>query len=85
LRPGAAWDTYRPALADALAKIAAFGLDALVVSLGVDTFERDPISRFKLKSEDYLRIGELISTAGRCSSWKAATRWRRSGSTRSTC
>ncbi len=61
LRPGTAWNAYRPALADALARIAAFGPDAVVVSLGVDTFERDPISSFKLKSEDYLRVGELIA------------------------
>jgi len=32
-----------------------------VVSLGVDTFERDPISHFKLESRDYLRIGERIA------------------------
>jgi acetoin utilization deacetylase AcuC-like enzyme len=61
LRPGTAWDAYRPALVDAITKIAAFAPDALVISLGVDTFERDPISRFKLRSEDYLRIGELIA------------------------
>jgi acetoin utilization deacetylase AcuC-like enzyme len=61
LRPGTTWEAYRPALADALAKTAAFGPDALVVSLGVDTFEHDPISRFKLRSEDYLRIGEMIA------------------------
>ncbi|MGE0119274.1 MAG: histone deacetylase family protein [Dongiaceae bacterium] len=61
LRPGTAWDAYRPALADAIARIAAFAPDALVVSLGVDTFERDPISRFKLKSEDYLRMGGMIA------------------------
>ncbi|HUL08124.1 MAG TPA: hypothetical protein VLV76_17510, partial [Candidatus Acidoferrum sp.] len=65
LRPGTAWDTYRPALVDAIARIAAFGPDALIVSLGVDTFERDPISRFKLKSEDYLRIGEMIAALKR--------------------
>jgi len=65
LRPGIAWDAYRPALADAVAKVAAFGPEALVVSLGVDTFERDPISSFKLKSEDYLRIGEMIAAAKR--------------------
>ena len=32
----------------------------IVVSLGVDTFEKDPISFFKLKSEDFLSIGKLI-------------------------
>jgi acetoin utilization deacetylase AcuC-like enzyme len=28
--------------------------------LGVDTFEDDPISFFKLTSEDYLQMGERI-------------------------
>ncbi len=37
---------------------------ALVVSLGVDTFERDPISRFALRSDDYLEIGARIRRAG---------------------
>jgi acetoin utilization deacetylase AcuC-like enzyme len=65
LRPGTAWDSYRPALADALSTIAAFAPDALVISLGVDTFERDPISRFKLRSDDYLRVGEMIAAVNR--------------------
>jgi len=34
--------------------------NALVVSLGVDTFEGDPISRLKLTSEDFPRIGARI-------------------------
>ena len=33
----------------------------MVVSLGVDTFERDPISKFKLTRPDYLEIGRRIS------------------------
>jgi acetoin utilization deacetylase AcuC-like enzyme len=61
LRPGTAWDSYRPALADAIGKIAAFAPDVVVVSLGVDTFKDDPISRFKLESEDYLRMGAMIA------------------------
>jgi len=31
-----------------------------VVSLGVDTFEHDPISFFKLKTEDYITTGSMI-------------------------
>jgi acetoin utilization deacetylase AcuC-like enzyme len=42
-----------------------YGPDALVVSLGVDTFEKDPISQFKLKSDDYLRIGAAIAKLGK--------------------
>jgi len=36
----------------------------LVVSLGVDTFEKDPISHFKLTSEDYPKIGRRIAELG---------------------
>jgi len=64
LRPGTAWDAYAEALAAAIRKIVAFGPDTLVVSLGVDTFERDPISRFRLRTEDYLRLGEAIAALG---------------------
>ena len=39
-------------------------IDALVVSLGVDTFDGDPISRFRLKHDDYLRMGVVISRIG---------------------
>jgi len=62
---GTAWDTYGPAL-DAACRVAeAYRPDALIVSLGVDTFEEDPISRFKLRSQDYLRMGERIGALGR--------------------
>ena len=45
-------------------RIAGFRADALVVSLGLDTFEGDPISGFKLRSEDYLAVGEDLAAAG---------------------
>jgi acetoin utilization deacetylase AcuC-like enzyme len=64
LAHGTDWSHYGPALADACSKIAAYAPDALVVSLGVDTFEQDPISRFKLKNADYLRMGEAIGGLG---------------------
>jgi acetoin utilization deacetylase AcuC-like enzyme len=35
------------------------------VSLGVDTFEHDPISKFKLRHEDYLRMGQAIAKAAK--------------------
>ena len=38
--------------------------DALVISLGLDTFEGDPISGFKFKSDDYLRLGERLVQLG---------------------
>ena len=49
---------------DALAKIAAYSPDSLVVSLGVDTFEKDPISFFKLKSQDFTDYGARIARLG---------------------
>lgn len=61
---GSAWDAYGPALDAACESISAFGADTVVVSLGLDTFEEDPISKFKLKSPDYLRMGERIARLG---------------------
>jgi acetoin utilization deacetylase AcuC-like enzyme len=61
---GTAWDTYEPALIDACNKLRAQNIEALVVSLGVDTFEHDPISQFKLTHDDYLRMGECIALLG---------------------
>ena len=34
------------------------------MSLGLDTFEGDPISGFRLRSDDYLRVGETIAKVG---------------------
>ena len=50
-------------LEHALQAIARFGADALVVSLGLDTFEGDPISGFTLKSADYLAVGQRLAAA----------------------
>jgi len=61
---GTGFAAWRDALGMALKAIAAFGADAIVVSLGVDTFEGDPIAGFQLKSADYLRVGEDIAAAG---------------------
>ena len=58
---GTAWDTYEPALRSGIEDLRAHGIDRLVVSLGVDTFEADPISKFKLKHDDYLRMGAHIA------------------------
>jgi acetoin utilization deacetylase AcuC-like enzyme len=62
---GSAFDRYGAALEDACAKIESYGPDVLVISLGVDTFEKDPISKFKLTREDYPRIGARIARIGR--------------------
>jgi acetoin utilization deacetylase AcuC-like enzyme len=62
---GTDWSFYSQALAQAMDSIASFGPDVLLVSLGLDTFERDPISQFQLKSEDYLRMGGGIAKLGK--------------------
>lgn len=62
---GTTWDTYQVALAAALQRIAAYAPEAIVVSLGVDTFEQDPISKFRLTSADYGRIGAQIASLGK--------------------
>ena len=60
LPPGTGYPDWSEALADALARIRSLGPDALVISLGVDTYKADPISFFCLESEDFLRVGESI-------------------------
>ncbi len=62
---GTDWPGYGSALAVARDAIAQFGPDVLLVSLGLDTFECDPISDFRLTTEDYLRLGDIIATLGR--------------------
>lgn len=61
---GTTWETWGAALDDACAKVAAYAPDALVVSLGVDTFEKDPISNFRLVTDDYPKIGRRIAKLG---------------------
>jgi len=59
---GTGFERWHAALQQALVAVQAFGAQALVVSLGVDTFEGDPISGFRLKSDDYPRIGGSIAS-----------------------
>lgn len=58
--PGTPFAQWRKALADALARVGEFSPQYLVVSLGVDAFENDPISFFKLTSPDFLTTGQMI-------------------------
>jgi len=62
---GTGFAAWREALRAGLAAIDAFGAQALVVALGVDTFEGDPISGFRLRSADYLTLGRDIAGARR--------------------
>lgn len=62
---GATWEgAYRAAIETALARLREFAPDGLVVSLGVDTFERDPITRLGLKAPDYPKLGRMLRGLG---------------------
>lgn len=65
LRWGTTWEQYQAALLEAVEQIQRYSPDAIVVSLGVDTFCEDPISRFLLASDDYLKIGKILSAIDR--------------------
>ena len=64
LPPGTAFDRWSEALEDACRRIVAYRPDVLVVSLGVDTFKEDPISFFRLESEDFRRYGARLACLG---------------------
>ena len=61
---GSDFALWRAALTTALQGIQSYGAQALVVSLGLDTFEGDPIAGFKLQSADYLQVGQDLAAAG---------------------
>ena len=65
MRWGTGWPTYSESLERGLHHIRSFSPDVLVISLGVDTFEDDPISRFRLKSDHFLRLGTKIAKLSR--------------------
>lgn len=64
LPPGTRADTWFEALETACEGIRRYGPDVLVISLGVDTYEGDPISYFKLKSQDFLKMGAFLTRLG---------------------
>jgi acetoin utilization deacetylase AcuC-like enzyme len=45
----------------AIKRVADFKADAVVVSLGVDTFEGDPISHFNIATKDYPKLGAAVA------------------------
>jgi len=61
LGPNTAYAVWSDALQHACTRIRQYAPDALVVSLGVDTYENDPISFFKLSSDDFSRYGAVIA------------------------
>jgi acetoin utilization deacetylase AcuC-like enzyme len=63
--PGAGLDAYAESLDRGLEAIRTFAPDApLVLSLGFDTFERDPIGDLGLGTEDYAVIGSMVAGLG---------------------
>jgi acetoin utilization deacetylase AcuC-like enzyme len=60
LPAGTEFLAWQDALRAALRRIANFRADALIVSLGVDTFVEDPISFFRLQSADFSAYGRMI-------------------------
>jgi acetoin utilization deacetylase AcuC-like enzyme len=65
LPPGTPAGTWFETLALCLNAIRRYKPGAVVVSLGVDTYEGDPISYFKLKSSDYSRLGDCLAGLNR--------------------
>lgn len=63
LARGTGFGDWRGALKQALQQVLGFRPQALVVSLGLDTFEGDPISGFTLRSDDYFAVGEDLAGA----------------------
>lgn len=65
LGPGVGPQTYLNVLSDALAGIGARAPAFIVVSLGVDTCEEDPLGDFALPRAAFTEIGRLLGTPGR--------------------
>ncbi len=61
---GTDWAVYAQALEAACARVAEYAPDLLVVSFGFDTYDGDPISQFKLTTEDFTKIGARIARLG---------------------
>lgn len=61
LPPQTEFSRWREALQDALQRIRKYAPDFLIISLGVDTYFADPISFFKLSSDDFRTYGEDIA------------------------
>lgn len=64
LAAGTDFATWTQALDQGLAAVRAFKADAVVIALGVDTYEGDPISKFTLRSADYFQVGARLAQLG---------------------
>jgi len=64
MRHGTDFTVWSAALDAACRAVLDAGTEALVVSLGVDTYEGDPISQFRLTEGDFPAIGRRIARLG---------------------
>jgi acetoin utilization deacetylase AcuC-like enzyme len=64
MRWGTTWENWSQSLDDGCRKLRDYSPDVVVVSLGVDTYEKDPISKFKLRTGDFQKIGSRIARLG---------------------
>ncbi|MEI6456658.1 MAG: histone deacetylase family protein [bacterium] len=60
LSPGTTDEDYFNVFRDALSRIIHYGARYLIVSLGVDTFEKDQLGNFKLTSGIYSRLSDYM-------------------------
>ncbi len=61
---GTGFEVWWATLQTALQAVRDFAPQALVVPLGLDTFEGDPISGFRLRSADYVQLGQALAQLG---------------------
>jgi acetoin utilization deacetylase AcuC-like enzyme len=64
LPKGTEYESWNNAFSSAAEFISSYAPDYLIVSMGLDTFKDDPISSFKLASENYGSIGANIAALG---------------------
>ena len=64
LPAGCSANTWFAALETACTRVGRYGADALVVSLGLDTFAGDPICKFALEPDDFTRLGQRLNRLG---------------------
>jgi acetoin utilization deacetylase AcuC-like enzyme len=60
LPPGTTERDYFQALDSALKRVAEFKPDLLGISMGFDTYEKDPLTQFGLTKKDYHRVGKVL-------------------------
>lgn len=64
LERGTGDDGFLAALAVALDRVASFGVDTLVLALGLDAFEGDPFGGLRVSTQGFRRIGREVAGTG---------------------